>query len=279
MNNLFKKLIPKSKKYRRRFVVGGIVGLIVVLCLVAANASLFARSIVLNAALDEPYKRFDSYKNGASNYPSQEREAFLNKQLKSVVKAYSNLQKYPLFLDEISQKNSQGVSSLKFKEALFSVKTELRESARARNITIARDIGFAEWEKKLPPREKLPDLFQALDTIRDLGMLALDAGVKEIKKIYVPELEAISFEQGGNRKKYYTRTIDVEVLGDSAQIMRYLQELHASKFLYVVRQCSLSSRQMDLPDSGETKNKQQELSRAKRPQKIVMKISLDQILF
>lgn len=280
MNTLIRTIVPNSKAYDRYFIAAAIVGIVVLAVLAAVNASFLARSMVLNAALDEPYKRFEAYKNGIVNYPSPEREAFLRSQSETIEAVYARLQEYPIFFDSIIKADMKGVSPLKFKEALFLLKSELRESARSQNVVLPKDIGFSEEEQALPDVEKLPDLFNALEVTRDISMRAINAGVEAIERVSPRGLEKTPSGRDEQRALYYRRIIDVDIIGEYASIARYIGSLYDSRYLLSIKVCQLTAREIKDPRESDKKDPAAQ-TRSGRGSKeaLFARIQIEQLLF
>jgi hypothetical protein len=281
MNTVIRKLLPRSKTYDRYFLAAGISGLVFVSVLIAVNASLFARSIVSSAQLEEPYRRFEAYQKGIVNYPSPAREEYLLSQAEVIDAVYARLQEQPIFFDSIIKADMQGVSPLKFKEALFLLKSELRAEARAKNVALPRDIGFAEAEHALPTTEKLPDLFNALETTRDIVVRAIQAGVEAIEQIAPFEMEKIQSGRGDTRATYYKRIIDIEIIGDYASIVRYVQSIYDSQYLLSINACSIIARDLNDPRASEVRTGalRSPGSAAEKQPTLLARIQIEQLLF
>jgi len=279
MNDIVKKLIPSSEAHKQKFIVFASIGLLTAVVLLVMNASLIARSIVCDAALEEPFKRLDLYRTGVANYPSEERKVYLQEKESELQATFSELRKEKLFFDVVTDRDPGTVSPLKFKEALFLVKSEIKEAARKKNIDVVHDFGFSEWEKKLPPTHRLSDLFQALDVVREVGALAIDSEVHAITELTVPEIEEVFYDEEEKSTRYFRRRIEVGLVGEFSQVMRYMQKLLGSDFLFVVQSCEVVTKEAQEKQSK--KNEEKIVNKSKRKiesEEIVAYIQFDQIL-
>jgi hypothetical protein len=265
MNDIIRKLIPPGAQYKKSFILCGGGAILLAMILLAVAVALFSRSVILDAALEAPYQRFELYRTGSVNFPSAERKTFLSEQEQSVSHVLSEVKESSLFFDTIKESKGETISPLKFKEELFLVKSTLNDRAREKHIAIPRDFGFSEWEKKIPPAHKLADLFQALDTAREIGLLAIDSSVVSVDALSVFELEDAYLDADDEHTKYLKRRIALDVTGDYGAIMGFMRNLFVSDLFFVVSACDFSLKaesEEEEPIEKQKKRKKKELVNA-----------------
>lgn len=225
----------RQNKANISITIVGILGAIICCAIIAI---IFSKIIRLNAELDETIKHFSMYAQGRRNYPTEERKEFLQKQRNELQNIIDDLSKYELAWKKNIEPFVHIDSPLKFKELLFQTKKTLRQKASQKNILLSDDIGFYEWERKLPPQEKIDELGQALTIVEKLINDAIDISVDKVasvsfeplKKVYVSELEDSFF---------YERAFYITITGKYDVIYNYLARTQTGEKVLFVDSCRL----------------------------------------
>ncbi|MBU1863516.1 MAG: Amuc_1100 family pilus-like protein [Candidatus Omnitrophica bacterium] len=230
MISVLKKLLSEKKSERYLNIIKG-VGVFIILFLIVYVLYAFGNILKVDAALEQFYKQFKAYKTGVHNYPSLERRAFLDEQKRGLEAILTRLREYPIFWDRIIKKDVSSMSPLQFKEELFRVKKELKQKAKDKNTVLCHDIGFERWEKKLPEQSELEGLFQALEIVREIGTIAINANINEIEKIMIFPTVEKPYQQNAHSRTNYERDVKIYLNGASLNIVDFLYKVHMSKLL------------------------------------------------
>ena len=231
------KIIPNVTRRHNRyyFIIAGFFGLVITLILAVYIIITFGKILTINVSLERSYDRFDTYKRGLQNYPSDDREDFLMNQNKGLESILTQLREYPIFWDKIINIDIATTSPLKFKEELFRIKRTLQKRAEGSGVILSKDIGFSTWEKKLPQPSQLEDLFQALEIVREVSTIAIDSHVHEIEDIYVSEIARIPYTNIDQQQTYYERELRIRLNGKCSNLIQFLYGVHISKILLYVK--------------------------------------------
>ncbi len=194
--NKFVTTVQKSSDTDKKYFVlwGGAFSIIAVL-LIVFGIIFLGKNIVLDAELNMPLKKFKMYYRGDKNYPSDERSKYLAEQKEKLDGIYFMLadKGYAGNLLVFEDKIESG-AALVFKERLYSVKSYFKNKERNGNFELPDDLGFAEWEEKLPPDYKVSELLWQLDTVKKV---LDDIIAVKIKTVSCIRVSAVSVGLGG----------------------------------------------------------------------------------
>ena len=234
------KIQAEQARERAVFVLlGGLVSLVFLVGIIFS----FLKIIKYNNDLNSFSQELSLYSKGERNYPSEERKAFLSKQEEVVNNYLQSVITEPFFMATNFLKQNE-LSPLEFKEKLFDVKKKLMSSAKEKQIEMCNDIGFLQWEDKLPPKEKMAELERSLFFVEKVASLAIEAGVEKIVQIRLNQEQEKEFsEKSAKDKDYYIeQTAKVVATGKSTAFLDFISLVNSNDMLLTVQAFSVEKK-------------------------------------
>lgn len=137
---------------------------------------------------------------------------------------------------------------LKFKEQLYQTQQRLKNLANNSQVTLPQDLGFSQFETKIPAAGQLPILIKQLDIVDEVIKFLIKTQIKNIVSVELAE-PADRLVGKTDGAVYKELPIKVTVECPTENLVKFLYELRSSEFIFIVKSLKIdtTAQQPGLP--------------------------------
>lgn len=239
------------------------------------------KSFSLNRELNIKIKSLEHFTKGMPFIPSSEMVENLAKEKKSLEKMDNE------FISAFSKPYlglKLEADPLKFKEDLFQTQNSIRQLALKAGFGLPDSLGFSKYETEIPTNIDVPVLKKQLIIVEELIKIMINSKVSSLKSIEIqksvskliemeepvilslddmkrapqkrPKSKITEPSEIKNKKLeiYQAFSIVVEVETDTANLIKFLYNLRASNYLFILNSLKIDSKKDETSENRKLKS-------------------------